>query len=189
MSKIELSEQELKLLSKGLRYSIFPSKFNDKEIQAQFEGLFSQAANYMNPSQKIEFKACLINCYSLFLSSFKFYKNTDYYFSKCDRETIWGLKKKCDLKEVLLIKADKGNTVVLIDKAKYIECMNEILSDESKFEKVENDDKLDRQAKFQFFFLILRKPLVTKNMMICITRVLIYLYCMAYLKYTNMVFQ
>ena len=151
MSKIELLESELKLLSKGLQYSIFPSRINEKEIQAQFESLFTQAASFMNPSQKIEFKACLINCYSLLLSSFKFYKKTDYYFSKSDRETIWGLKKKCDLNQVLLIKADKGNTVVIIDKAKYIEGMDAILSDESKFEPVENDTTLDRQAKLQLW--------------------------------------
>ena len=151
MSKIELSESELKLLSKGLRYSIFPSRINEKEIQAQFEGLFTQAESFMNVSQKIEFKACLINCYSLLLSSFKFYRNTDYYFSKSDRDTIYGLKKKCDLNQVLLIKADKGNTVVVIDKAKYIEGMNAILSDESKFETVENDNTLDRQEKLQLW--------------------------------------
>ena len=42
-----------------------------------------------------------------------------------------------DNKNIIIQKADKGNTVVLTDKSVYLEGMKDILSDESKFKKLE----------------------------------------------------
>ena len=40
-------------------------------------------------------------------------------------------------KDIIIQKADKGNTVVILDKESYTEKMNELLSDSSKFESLE----------------------------------------------------
>ena len=39
--------------------------------------------------------------------------------------------------ELIIQNADKGNTVVLIDRVVYIDKMEELLSDESKFRKIQ----------------------------------------------------
>ena len=50
-------------------------------------------------------------------------------------------------KDIIIQKADKGNTVVILDKESYTEKMNELLSDSSKFESLE----IPPDKYFEFF--------------------------------------
>ena len=52
-ANIIFTEEELNLLSKGLRYSFFPSSINFKKVQAEFESLFSQIVPFVNSSCKM----------------------------------------------------------------------------------------------------------------------------------------
>ena len=47
----------------------------------------------------------------------------------------------------LIVKADKGNTVVILYKKSYDEKMLTILNDRSKFESVSEENTLDRLKK------------------------------------------
>ena len=150
MTALQLTEAETKLLSKGLQHSIFPHKLDELNLQAEFENLFSQIKPHIKlDCDKISLKTTLMNSYSDIISAFKFYKNTNYYFSREDGITIKNLKVKCTKQGILLIKADKGNTVVLLTRQQYLDRMNDILSDDTKFRKVSNDDTLDRQERLQ----------------------------------------
>ena len=54
------------------------------------------------------------------------------------------LKKNTKLSKnnnIIIQKADKGNTVILLDKSSYIKKMEELLADTSKFAKVEFNKK------------------------------------------------
>ena len=51
-----------------------------------------------------------------------------------------GLKSLIRNKELIIQKADKGNTVILLNRKDYISKMKLILVDTSKFEKIQIDD-------------------------------------------------
>ena len=51
----------------------------------------------------------------------------------------------------MIIKADKGQTVVIMYRNVYVEKMKVILNDQSKFVKVNEEDTLTRLGKFQSF--------------------------------------
>ena len=75
------------------------------------------------------------------LSSFRLYNKKDHRFenlSKEEYEAFINLKKN---KSIIIQKADKGNGVVIIDRMSFIAKMEELLSDRSKFMKVELNSK------------------------------------------------
>ena len=47
------------------------------------------------------------------------------------------LKRLSKNKNIVILKADKGNTVVILDKCSYISAIEEILNDNSKFSKLD----------------------------------------------------
>ena len=149
-SSFVLTKDEIRVLSKGLEHSMFPHKLDELKVRAEFENLFSQAKPFItNDNDRITFKTCLMTCYADIISSFKFYRNTDYYFSKQDGVIVRNLRSKCTKSNILLLKADKGNTVVALSREQYNDKLNDILSDSSKFRKVDTDDTLDRQRRLQ----------------------------------------
>ena len=98
-----------------------------------------------------KFKLALIDAYNNFTGTFYFERRTDTNFSREDVETLRGLQRKCKEKELIITKADKGNTVVIMSRDMYINKMGVILSDSSKFLKVTDDDTLSNLSKFQNF--------------------------------------
>ena len=151
-TNIIFTEEELNLLSKGLRYSFFPSSINFKKVQAEFESLFSQIVPFVNSNNNLlRLKCCFAKCYDTFISSFIFDKKSDRYFSTDIHSTIKCIKDKTEKYGLIIVKADKGNTVVIMFKQKYDEKMMLILNDRSKFEPVTEENTLDRHRKFQSF--------------------------------------
>ena len=72
------------------------------------------------------------------LLSFRLYNKKGHRFenlSKEDYETFINLKNN---KNIINQKADKGNSVVIIDHMSYISKMEELLSDRSKFVKIQS---------------------------------------------------
>ena len=68
------------------------------------------------------------------LSSFRQYnKNPRQYLSKEELTALTNLSK---IKDIVIQKSDKGNSVVVVDKDTYIKRMENLLSDQRKFEKV-----------------------------------------------------
>jgi len=147
LTNLSLNEAEVKLLSKGLEFGIFPKFLNLIDVQAEFEALFQQVAPHLdNNKEKIKFKGLLHSSYSDFTNNFFFNKRTDKYFSKHDHDILTKFSK---LKNIVISKADKGNTLVLMYKSDYNDKMYNILNDNSKFKKVNEDTTRDRHGKFQ----------------------------------------
>ena len=59
---------------------------------------------------------------------------------------LWNLRKN---KDILIKKPDKGNGVVILDWKLYNNAIEEIISDTSKFEKLNEDPTLKREASLQ----------------------------------------
>ena len=66
------------------------------------------------------------------MSSFKFFSDNCKSENNLSAEEINSLKALMRNKDIIQ-KADKGNTVVITDKEKYIECVKRAISDSNKF--------------------------------------------------------
>ena len=82
-------------------------------------------------------------------------------------------------KDIVITKLDKGNGVVILDQKLY--------DDTSKFEKLNEDQTLKREASLQRFLCKLKQKtfLMKMNMINCILLVLLLLVSMVLLKCTN----
>ena len=56
-----------------------------------------------------------------------------------------------DSYNLVIVKADKGQTVVIMYKTSYVEKMHVILNDNSKFVEVEKEETLTYLSRFQSF--------------------------------------
>ena len=54
-------------------------------------------------------------------------------------------------KDIVITKPDKGNGVVILDGKHYNNAIEEIISDTSKFEKLNEDSTMKREASLQIF--------------------------------------
>ena len=127
-------------------------QINLKQIQSEFENIFTRVAPFIqSQSILLKFKTCLSNCYSNYVSSFFFDRRSDRYFSKETHTLIHTIKDKVEKYGLIIVKADKGNTVVILYRSDYVIKMLYILSDTSKFRQVNEEHTLDRLRKFQSF--------------------------------------
>ena len=55
-------------------------------------------------------------------------------------------------KDIVITKLDKGNGVVMLDRKLYDNAIQEIISDTSKFEKLNEDPNLKREASLPRYF-------------------------------------
>ena len=97
------------------------------------------------------------------------------------------LRKLRNNKDIVITQPDKGNGVVILDRKLYHNAIQEMVSDTSKFEYLNEDPTVKREASLQRFFRKLKqKTFLTKmNMINCILLVLLSLVSMVVLKCTN----
>ena len=132
-SKISLSDAEKSLLVKGLRFSLPPKKLNCDDYLVNFE-LFYRSIRNLDVLSNGDLDFVKTKIKDAALNSFRFYNaNIPQNLSDEELEAIEKLSKDNNL---VVQKADKGNSVVLVDKDVYVNYMENILKDQSKFEKV-----------------------------------------------------
>ena len=68
------------------------------------------------------------------LSSYQNYNNN--VLQHLSEEEFLALQNLCKNKNVVIQKSDKGNSVVAVDKADYLDKMDNLLNDTRKFEKI-----------------------------------------------------
>ena len=61
------------------------------------------------------------------------------------------IQLKAEKYDLIITKADKGNTVVIMKREVYVNKMMDILNDSSKFQEVEGENNTDRLIKIQNF--------------------------------------
>ena len=99
------------------------------------------------------------------LSSFRQYnKNSQQSLSKQELAALASLSKN---KDIVIQKSDKGNSVVIVDKETYIKRMENLLSDQRKFERVtlKNDAFLNFVVNREKGINTIFKNLVDSNSM------------------------
>ena len=132
-SKYELSDAEKKLLPKGLNFRLAPKQLNYADYLVHFELFYRNIRNLeVLSNEDLDFVKTKTK--ETALSSFRQYnKSPQQNLSKEELAALASLSKN---KDIVIQKSDKGNSVVIVDKETYIKRMENLLSDERKFERV-----------------------------------------------------
>ena len=129
-----MTKKQKDLLIKGLNFAIPPKKRKYENYMIHYELLYQDLSKCDISNEKLfHAKNELRN---LAFSSFKFYNKTDHKFENLSIDEHNAFLELLNLDNIVIQKADKGNLVVLVDKTDYINKMEEILNDISKFRKV-----------------------------------------------------
>ena len=130
-SSYKLSSSDKDLLSKGLCFTIRPKQIDYSNFMTKFELLYRSTLDLsMTTEEKDCFKTKLKD---IALSSFKLFSDSCKFENNLSAEEINLLKALMRNKDIIIQKADKGNTVVITDKDKYIEGVKRAISDSNKF--------------------------------------------------------
>ena len=132
-----LTEDEKRLLCKGLRSCIPPKKIEYADFLTQFELLYSDTIMFEKKSENRDFLKNKLKdiCFSALKS---------YSFNKVEKNLLEAefltLKNLTEHKDLVIQKADKGNRVVINGRPKYLEGIKSLLLDSSKFIQLPIDE-------------------------------------------------
>ena len=142
-----LENDEIELLGKGLKYGIKKRNFNKFEILTRFEEFAHNLdketiaeidSDIYATTAKESFLTKLSNLTYEFIESAVTPINS---LTFDEEQTLIKLKTKVKDKDLIVSKSDKGNATVVTKKVDYIAKMEEILSDKTKFELIENQSE------------------------------------------------
>ena len=127
-----LTGSQESILMKGLNYALPPKSLKHEDYLLNFELLFRSvnAGNYCNDGEMEHFRLDLAN---IAYSSLKFYNRKKKKLENITEEEHNALNQLLSLDDIIIQKADKGNVIVVLDRSTYIDKMENILSDVSKF--------------------------------------------------------
>ena len=136
-----LTESQESILMKGLNYALPPKSLKYEDYLLNFELFFRGATtgNYCAEGELENFKFELRNIAN---SSLKYYNKKKKKLENITDEEHRALSELMSIDDIIIQKADKGNVIVLLDKTTYIEKMEDILSDRSKFTPIIFEDEL-----------------------------------------------
>ena len=130
-SSHKLSNVEKNVLDRGLNFALPPVKLNYWDYLTPFE--FGDVTKLLVPENilerlKVEIKR----------EAFSLYDNYSFWDElNISKEEHKALKSLSTNKDLIIQKSDKGNSVVLLKRNDYIKRMNDMLSDCSKFKKLD----------------------------------------------------
>ena len=155
-----ISDKEKEILSKGLNFAIPPIKLNLCSFLTPFEKFYHQLkqepininSGFFPESIKAKLK-------DIAYSGFRSYSRPNALYSQEELNILKDLRNDSN---IVIMKPDKGNGVVTLDKHDYNKKMDEILSDTSKFELL-NDDAIKITLKRENQVKALLKKLKANN--------------------------
>ena len=150
MSSYSLSEEENDVLSTGLNYGIEPLKLRKTDVFYSFE----LVSRFMRESLRDKKDDAHVR------STLSQIANSDvvsYKPSKSALKKHGILKKLKNNSDIVIVKPDKGNAVVILDRSSYDECLLKILNDTSKFKVLTEDPTFYREGQLQRRLLKLKK--------------------------------
>ena len=160
-SKYALSNTEKKLLAKGLNFFLRPKQLKYADYLVYFEFYRDICNLEILSNEDLDFVKTKTK--ETTLSSFRQYnKNPQQNLSKEELAALANLSKN---KDIVIQKSDKGNSAVIVDKDTYIKRMENLLSDQRKFEKVtlKNDTFLNFVVNQESITDTIFKKLVDSN--------------------------
>jgi hypothetical protein len=126
MSKIQLSQEHLKILSKGLKFVPTPRTINTITTIVNCE-----RSLYSTPTV---IKTAAISEISTFIQKWK--KPRKYNLNKEEMKMLNEIKL---MEDIIIVQADKGGKIVIMDKIDYINKIEEKLNDTNIYEQVKKD--------------------------------------------------
>ena len=139
---------ETKALNKGLDFGILPFRFDFLQIQASFERLYHETRPYLSFVDRLEFKSLIFHLYDEYKWGYFHEKQKQQNLSKKEFRALKDLSKNSSL---VICKPDKQNGVVLINRKDYVNTLENILKNRSKFEPVSTNNNLNQLKRFQDF--------------------------------------
>lgn len=133
-SNVQLSKLQMTVLAKGLNYSLAPSKVKYADYLLPFELLHRDISSL--PVINGDSESVKTRLKDIALSSFYNYNGNPTPQNLTRAETL-ALKSLRENKEIVIQKSDKGNSVVILNRVDYNQKMVEILSDSTKFRKLD----------------------------------------------------
>ena len=128
LMQYELSQEESDLLKAGVYFSIQPNKIPKSKIFTAFEKIHhSFLSNLKYQETKSQIKA-----HVSYLADSYFYNYKPPHILRQHR-ILQSLRKN---KDIVITKPDKGNGVAILDRKRYNNTIEEIISDTSKFKKL-----------------------------------------------------
>ena len=127
-----MSDDEKSLLAKGLNFSIPPSKLDFANHMTPFELLYKNIKGLDISQQKMDILK--VDLKKIAYSSFH-----NYNFLRelnLSLPEYQALKKLSACDEIVIHKSDKGNSVVIINRTDYLQRLQAMVDDASKFEKL-----------------------------------------------------
>ncbi|XP_068735304.1 uncharacterized protein [Montipora capricornis] len=150
MSSHQLSSEQCDALKNGLTHSICPPSIRKSDIYTCFELIHgSMVKKIVDRGQTGKLQAALSHLASSYIASDRVSHN--------DRKVLQVLKSLKRNKNIVILKPDKGNGVVILDRTVYDSSILNIISDSSKFKKLKDDATLLREGQLQRFLRNLKK--------------------------------
>ena len=156
LSKSDFSWDNSYLLKAGLYFSIQPDKIRKSEIFTSFEKIHRSFINKLKPEEtKSQIKAHLS-----YLANSYFYNYKPSPRVPSQHRVLRNFRKN---KDIVTTKTDKGNGDVILDRKLYDNAIQEIISDTSKFEKLNENPTLKREASLQRFLRKMKQIFFNEN--------------------------
>ena len=134
-SKYVLTEPEKKVLSKGLNFAVLPSRLNYADYCLNFE-LFYRDICQIDAVNNRNRDFLHSKLKDIALTSFREYHSSTNVPKNLTKAEFNAMKKLANNNDLIIQKADKGNCIVIINKNTYLQNINNILADETKFESI-----------------------------------------------------
>ena len=137
-SSYDLNDIEKKALSCGLEFCLRPDKFDYCGFLTPFEKLAINLRNRPIDKEHLNFDFVKTKLKGLALSAYYGYDSAQLplNISKAETSALDNLSKNMD---IIIIRPDKGNGVVILNRSDYIEKVEALLADASKFSKLDID--------------------------------------------------
>ena len=153
MSSYELTKDEKLILGFGLNFSIARKQINPLSIAESFINLEKNARETISPQDLAIAKGCV---YAYTNRSFK---------SNVPRRLEKALRNLRSNNDIFITKADKANSIVILDKDVYQDKLRELLDDQTTYSKLNRDptEKFNKNFNSKVKDILKDKPLILKS--------------------------
>jgi len=142
-----LSGFETELLSKGLDFCFYPTKLHLNNTRADFERVYFEFKRLFVTRDLLVLKQKLMSLYGRYVSTFCHgSKRHTCAMSENENNALHALRKDSN---IVISNADKGDRVVVLNRADYVAKMHTILCDTYKFQPCDNNNNVANLLKFQ----------------------------------------
>ena len=144
------TDEENELLKYGLQHAVPPRFLRKSDVLTSFDTIHRVMKKDLKcESKSIDLKSQISLLASTYTGQYKVSQKT------LEKHRI--LKRLQKNKDIVITKPDKGNGVVILDRAEYLKMVYEVVNDSSKFKKLDGDKTVTRETKLQKFLLKLKK--------------------------------